>query len=453
MGNPLNDVRLLDVLPYASDARGSTYAGTLRLSGPIAAPAGDDDMVVLYTSHAPGSINRDPYDASNDPTGSGSTKWCTQAQFGTSGCPANAGAATAILARPLGGAQMPAGGSYSLQVPVVATGNAQGNVYQNDFVADSSSLQARRPSSNVVQTRVVAPDLTLLKTAAPGALRHGEAASFTIRVSNNTGADVGAILASPAPAIVMADPMPAGLLAQLPVTGGAGWNCSASTATLVSCLYSGALPILPGAQVGGDIVVTALVTPAASTSQPVNNCASVALRGGQTESNTANNGGCAPITVSAVDGLAVSGRVYEEKSDNTTDDGDATDPGIAGTSVRLVCTNPAYNQTTTTGADGSYRFTGLQSGAQCTLTETQPSGYTNAYNTPGIGATGQTGSSGTGDSTITLTVGTVDSTGNGFAERRTATPGAPTPVPVMAWPGLVLLSVLLGGLGLRRRVG
>ena len=461
VGNPLNDVRLLDVLPYASDARGSAYAGTLRLAGLIAAPVvepggamADNAITVLYTHNAPGNINRDPYDpghnlAGNGTNSVGATNWCTQAQLGTTiNCPDNAGAATAILVRPLGGAQVPAGGSYRLHVPVLATGNAQGNVYQNDFVADSSSLQARRPSSNVVQTRVQVPDLVLLKLAAPGAVKHGETAVFTLRVSNNTGADVGAIVASPTPTIAMTDPMPAGLLAQLPVTG-TDWNCGASTPAQVSCQYTGALPILPGAQVGGDITVTALATPAAATGVRLDNCAGVGLSG-QAEASTGNNGGCAAVTLSAVQGLAVSGRVYEEKSGNTTDDGEATDPGIGGTGVRLVCTNPAYDQSTTTGADGSYSFTGLQSGAQCTLTETQPSGYTNAYNTPGVGGTGQTGDSGTGNSTITLTMGTVDSTGNNFAEKRLA--ATPTPVPVFGWPGLALLSLLLGLFGARRRM-
>ncbi|MBK6748353.1 hypothetical protein [Ottowia sp.] len=273
VGNPLNDVRLLDVLPYASgDARGSAYAGTLRLAGPIAAPVAepgavaDAAMAVRYTSNAPGDIHRDPYHAGHNLVGTGTnsalgTNWCTSAQFGEANCPVDAGAATAILARPLGSAQMPAGGSYRLHVPVLAAGNAQGNVYWNDFIADSSSLQARRPSSNLVQTRVVMPDLVLGKTAAPGELKHGETAVFTIRVANNTGEDMGAILANPAPTIVMTDPMPAGLLAQLPATG-TDWNCGASTPAEVRCQYTGALPILPGAQVGGDITVTALATPA-----------------------------------------------------------------------------------------------------------------------------------------------------------------------------------------------
>jgi hypothetical protein len=44
----------------------------------------------------------------------------------------------------------------------------------------------------------------------------------------------------------------------------------------------------------------------------------------------------------------------------------------------------------------------------------------------------------------------VDSTGNNFAEKRTA--AAPTPVPVMGWPGLALLALLLGLFGARRRM-
>ena len=133
-----------------------------------------------------------------------------------------------------------------------------------------------------------------------------------------------------------------------------------------------------------------------------------------------------------VAGVNVSGRVYEEMNGNTTDDGNATDPGLV-TTVTLACTGPgsapAHNQTTQTAADGTYSFAGVPSGASCTITETQPTGYQNAYNTPGIGGTGQTGNTGTGNSTITLVVGTVDSTGNNFAEN---VPAAADMVPTIA---------------------
>ena len=151
---------------------------------------------------------------------------------------------------------------------------------------------------------------------------------------------------------------------------------------------------------------------------------------------TARNPGSNQVRTT-VNGVA--GRVYVEASNpaNSTDDGHATDPGIAGVSVRLVCTSPAYDQTTTTGPDGRYLFTGVAAGAQCTLTQTQPAGYTNAYNTPGTGGTGQTGGNGTGDSTIEFVVPPYGgSTGNNFAETlpggadmRSAVVCTPSPAP------------------------
>jgi choice-of-anchor A domain-containing protein len=124
---------------------------------------------------------------------------------------------------------------------------------------------------------------------------------------------------------------------------------------------------------------------------------------------------CLPTTTT------VSGRVYREASTpaNAVDDGNATDPGLV-TPVALSCT-PSYTGTTpiNTNADGTYTFTNVPIGATCTITETQPAGYTNAYNAPGTGATGQTGGTagGNADGTITLTVPSAGSTANNFAQQ------------------------------------
>ena len=295
IGTTLSNVRVLDVLPATSDGRSSAYAGTVALTGAIPAPvasagppavSADPGMVVRYTANAPAQINRDPMHAGHNIAGTGtnsatSTNWCTAAQIAASAanCPASFAAVTAFMAFPreTDGGVIPAGTMYQLQVAVQPNGNAIGDTYLNDFVADSASLTARRPGSNTVLTTVI------------------------------------------------------------------------------------------------------------GTAQP---------------------------------GQTVSGRVYREASApaNTSDDGDAVDPGFSGVTVRLVCASPAYDQTTTTAADGSYSFSGVTSGAVCTLTETQPAGFTNAYNTPGTGGTGQTGDSGAGDSTISLTVPVGGSTGNNFAE-------------------------------------
>jgi hypothetical protein len=263
-------------------------------------------LVVLYTSNAPGNIIRKPMDASHDITGAGtntaaSTNWCTVAQFGSANCPANIGAATAFMAFPLGGGAVSllAGDNYALVVDVKPTGNVQGNVYSNDFVADSSSLGVHNPGSSVASTTVVAPDLIISKSASPTTVVAGQSTVFTLTAANNVGASVGPIEAVPGTAITVTDPLPAGLNL-VGVPSGTNWDCSASAASNVSCTYTGPLPIGVGSTVGGAISFTAQV-PLAAAAGNVTNTASVAMAG-QGESPAINNSGAATIATSVAPG-------------------------------------------------------------------------------------------------------------------------------------------------------
>jgi hypothetical protein len=91
--------------------------------------------------------------------------------------------------------------------------------------------------------------------------------------------------------------------------------------------------------------------------------------------------------------------------------------------VSLQCTTPTYPATGSlsvqTQPDGSYSFANVPVGASCTITETQPAGYTNAYNTMGAGGTSQSGAvaGSSTDSVINLTVPVTGSSGNNFAEQ------------------------------------
>jgi hypothetical protein len=118
----------------------------------------------------------------------------------------------------------------------------------------------------------------------------------------------------------------------------------------------------------------------------------------------------------------VSGRVYREASVplNTEDDGEPEDPSLA-TQVALSCV-PAYAGVATVSTDGFgyYQFLRVPVGATCIITETQPSGYGNAYNTRGLGAVADTGGTGVGNSSITLVVPATGSGGNNFAETQMA---------------------------------
>ena len=317
IGNTLNGVRILDVLPYAGDGRlpATSYSGTLKLSAPIAAPiAGvgppvvlaDPDAIVLYTSNTAANINRDPYHAGHNLAGTGSnsattSNWCTVAQFSSANCPANIGAATAFLLQPRLTAasnpnQLQPGNTYALVAPVIAAANTVGNVYSNDFVGDSTSLTARRPGSNIVTTTVVAPDLIITKDASPTTVAAGQPVAYTLTAKNNVGTNVGPVENVAGTIIRVTDPMQAGLTVMLPVTG-TNWNCAASTVTAVDCTYVGTLPLGAGSTIGGPITVNAVVAASTANGATISNTATVSMSGTQSEQPTNNNTATATINV------------------------------------------------------------------------------------------------------------------------------------------------------------
>ncbi|ROS51510.1 SdrD B-like domain-containing protein [Frigoribacterium sp. PhB24] len=77
--------RLVAVLPYDGDGRGTKTGGRVVLRGPVTVSPGE---TVRYTSAAPTSVPRDP-----DATG---PTWCTEAEFGAAGCPRTLADATAV---------------------------------------------------------------------------------------------------------------------------------------------------------------------------------------------------------------------------------------------------------------------------------------------------------------------------------------------------------------------
>jgi uncharacterized repeat protein (TIGR01451 family) len=331
VGSSLANARILDVLPYVGDARGlgSTYTGVLGLSGPVVVPSAsagppatsaDPTAQVLYTNNTPANINRDPYGPSSLNThhilnGSGTnsavnTNWCTSAQFNVGNCPSSFSNVTGVMLLPFAGAPITCGSFgtvpclipgalYQASVPVVGSSNTVGNLYNNDFRADSPSLSARAPGSNLVTTRVVAPDLILSKTVSPASVNTGATVVYTLTPQNTTGTNVGIIEAAPAPVIVVTDNLPPNLsiASNANVDGGAAWNCAASTApSTVSCTYIGALPVPVGGLVGNAITVNAIASSLLATTVTVVNTSTISMTG-QTEISTTNNTGSATLLI------------------------------------------------------------------------------------------------------------------------------------------------------------
>jgi hypothetical protein len=141
----------------------------------------------------------------------------------------------------------------------------------------------------------------------------------------------------------------------------------------------------------------------------------------------------------------ISGRVYVESSSphNTTDDGNLVDPGIAGVSITLSCSSPNFQAgPILTAADGSYSFSDVPAGAQCTILQTQPQGYTNDYTQTGLsgnpgtlGAISTAGMGTTDNGTIVITVPPTGSSLNNFAEQSADMVSATTCTPAFGLAG------------------
>lgn len=500
--NMVPDHRLIDVLPRVGEAdRGfpdlaadaTSFSGVRRLlevRTPL--PTG---YVVYYTTAAPASINVNPKCPSNWGVGNwpqfapgvppsagscpvtGTTTWVAANQSGAvwSGFPVGT---TAILVKDLNafasGAPM-----RSVQLDFDTPGSRDGDRYANNFSGahGGPGTQLNTPGdpssgngpgatfdaySNNVTVRVVAASLSGTVFEDPN--RNGSA-GFEPGVDTGLPGVVVALTQGGLPigtaTTALAD-IPAGQFYN-PATGGA----SATPGP-------GLCPVPATGLAMGQYLFCDLL--AGSGYQVVETQPS----GYTTTSNAAGSaGGAADAATDTTSGITlgvgqratgydfgestattVSGRVYVESNGNQVDDGPTIDPGLV-TTVSISCVGPAgapnYTNSMQTGADGTYSFSGMAPWAECTITETQPTGHNNAYTQPGasgnpstVGPVDPQGAGSTTDSKITITVPPAGSPNNNFAETM-GSGGNVSSVPTLNQWSLLLLATLLSGLALRRR--
>ncbi|MBL8242468.1 MAG: Ig-like domain repeat protein [Bryobacterales bacterium] len=132
------------------------------------------------------------------------------------------------------------------------------------------------------------PDLTLSKTTSSTFVQGGTAA-FSL-VVNNIGAGISS------GAYTISDNLPAGLTMQS-IAAGIGWDCSASSATFISCVSTAVISPASSAP-----AVTVNVSIAANTAASITNSATVSGGG---ELNMGNNIGSVTVPVTAITPVTV----------------------------------------------------------------------------------------------------------------------------------------------------
>ena len=175
MGRALQQVDIpdiIDILPHAGDGTRDTrraFEGRLPASRfqtgawhlvSVDRPAIDPGMEIYYTRRAPREIHNDPRDASNAIPG-GSTRWCREAEFGTTGCPVTIADTTAVRTSPAL-ASLPSNQPYGLVLhmasdPVIAQ---PGDLFANQAAArpDNRASDLLLALSDAgLNTRVVSP--------------------------------------------------------------------------------------------------------------------------------------------------------------------------------------------------------------------------------------------------------------------------------------------------------
>ena len=119
----------------------------------------------------------------------------------------------------------------------------------------------------------------------------------------------------------------------------------------------------------------------------------------------------------------VSGTVYLDRNRNDALDPSPTDGRIPGVTLRLVqgaaCGSGTPLQTTTTDAGGNYSFANVPAGGSYLICETQPPGYANGAQNPGVA-----GSDGGANVIVIANLPDTGSTGNHFGERAASIAGS-----------------------------
>ena len=155
---------------------------------------------------------------------------------------------------------LPAGTAIAITVTGTASISATGDIANTVTATPPNGVTCTTApcakTATVTNTNAGSPQLSIAKSATPGTFAVGAPGSYAISVKNTgTSATSGNI--------VVSDPLPTGITATLPITA-TGWDCSASSASVVSCTSSNVL--IPDASAPVINVPVAIANSAAALS-------------------------------------------------------------------------------------------------------------------------------------------------------------------------------------------
>ncbi len=247
-----------------------------------------------------------------------------------------------------------------------ATTGSLNNVATVTATGDSNTTN--NTSSTVTTTLTPNADVTVTKTVNNTTATPGSSLTYTI-VVRNAGPSV-------AQGVTMVDTLPTGLT----FTSGTGPNNQVLTANgqTVNVTVGTLAP-------NATATYTIIAAIGANFQGSVVNSTTVATttnEGANALTNTAT-----ATTVVDSSNNSISGRVFRDRNNNGLFETAQGETGIAGVTLQLRAVgNDTVLQTTTTAADGTYRFSNLAAG-QYTVREIQPSGFNDGLEQAGTNAT------------------------------------------------------------------
>lgn len=352
-----------------------TYRVIVTNSGPSAATG-----VVFQNSYAPPAGKSVTFLCDSDNALS-----CASAPVCATGAATATGPASQVVSCAAPGLE--AAGNYTrfLRYSINDAPAATGDTYVNTVAVSANETESNGTNNGVTEPTAVRAkaDLSVSsKTAVVAAppLQYGQPFQWQIKVLNNGPGN--------AYESVLTDTLPANMELALPFTysvaPGSG-TCTSSSVTQFSCDLG---TIAPGAGTEQTVTVNVLIRRPASAPFPTSyaNTASVSTFSVDLVPGNNSNSGSINLVKSSI-----AGRIYRDHNNNGVVDGGES--GIAAVTPTLSGTDVFGNtvsRTATIDGSGNYLFDNLEqsNGAGYTITEPQPTGWSDGLETVGTAATG-----------------------------------------------------------------